>query len=287
MKNLLFMSWDKSNSKTSKEMRERSYLGVILHLSPYWSSDISINTDLNEFPRVFSYRDGKVNLCPSSSKGCRTTCIFYSGRAQIFPHINRKRDERTRLFVRDLDYSLREIIRDLNILEEEARKKKLLPICRFGGTSDIGLQYLYFWPDLQERNGRITLPEWKVKYPSIAKRKGVRNIFQMFPNIQFYEYTKRVDLVDNIHNPPNLHYTFSRSESNEYWCKKFLEEQRCNVAVVFRKSIPKTFWGFPTVNGDRNDLRFLDPNPKVRPVIVGLKAKGSAKTDQTGFVVDN
>jgi hypothetical protein len=52
------------------------------------------------------------------------------------------------------------------------------------------------------------------------------------------------------------------------------------VAVVF-KSVPETYLGRPVINGDETDLRFLDP----RGVIVGLKAKGKAKKDTTGFVV--
>jgi hypothetical protein len=53
-----------------------------------------------------------------------------------------------------------------------------------------------------------------------------------------------------------------------------------NVAAVF-KTIPKTWKGFPVVDGDETDLRFLDG----KNVIVGLKAKGKAKKDTSGFVV--
>ncbi len=38
----------------------------------------------------------------------------------------------------------------------------------------------------------------------------------------------------------------------------------------------------PCVDGDDTDLRFLDP----QGVVVALYAKGGAKTDQSGFVVD-
>ena len=53
-------------------------------------------------------------------------------------------------------------------------------------------------------------------------------------------------------------------------------------AIVFRNQLPKTYKGFNVVNGDLHDLRFLDP----RNSIVGLKAKGKAKTDMSGFVLD-
>jgi hypothetical protein len=53
-----------------------------------------------------------------------------------------------------------------------------------------------------------------------------------------------------------------------------------NVAVVFRNQLPKTWKGYEVVNGDSNDLRFLDK----QGVVVGLIEKGMAKKDETGFV---
>jgi hypothetical protein len=53
-----------------------------------------------------------------------------------------------------------------------------------------------------------------------------------------------------------------------------------NVAVVF-DTLPTTYLGRPVVNGDDTDLRFLDP----QGVVVGLKAKGRAKKDTSGFTV--
>jgi hypothetical protein len=53
------------------------------------------------------------------------------------------------------------------------------------------------------------------------------------------------------------------------------------VAVVFRRSLPESWHGTPVVNGDKNDLRFLD----TRGVVVGLVDKGKARKDNSGFVV--
>jgi hypothetical protein len=47
--------------------------------------------------------------------------------------------------------------------------------------------------------------------------------------------------------------------------------------------MPKKFLGLKVINGDKNDLRFLDPKNS----IVGLYAKGKAKKDYSGFVIDN
>jgi hypothetical protein len=55
-------------------------------------------------------------------------------------------------------------------------------------------------------------------------------------------------------------------------------ERGINVAMVYAPSVP-TDWN--VIDGDLSDLRFLDPPNS----IVGLKAKGKAKKDQSGFVI--
>jgi hypothetical protein len=56
------------------------------------------------------------------------------------------------------------------------------------------------------------------------------------------------------------------------------------IAVVFRTvaSIPKIFKGMTVVPGDDSDVRHIDD----KGVVVALYAKGKAKKDTTGFVVD-
>ena len=61
-----------------------------------------------------------------------------------------------------------------------------------------------------------------------------------------------------------------------------------NVAVVFRdkatlaRYMQSGFLGRPVIDGDKTDLRFADP----KGVVVGLYAKGPARKDDTGFVID-
>jgi hypothetical protein len=105
------------------------------------------------------------------------------------------------------------------------------------------------------------------------------------PDLQVYDYTKSVDHALAFAAgklPANLDITFSRTESNDTDCRKVLMAGG-RVAVVFRDgSFPRTWQGFPVVDGDDTDLRFLDP----RGVVVALKAKGPAIKDRTGWVVD-
>ena len=82
--------------------------------------------------------------------------------------------------------------------------------------------------------------------------------------------------------PKNYQLTFSRSEESKEDELEIVLASGGNVAVVFRGGLPKTYLGFPVVNGDYTDLRFLDPKGSV----IGLTEKGLAKKDETGFVVE-
>jgi hypothetical protein len=126
-------------------------------------------------------------------------------------------------------------------------------------------------------NGTSDLP-WE----RIAGPYGL-SAFQAFPAIQFYDYSKiatRVLMHASGLMPVNYHLTFSRSESNQIDVAAVVAAG-ANVAAVFQKSLPAVWHGVPVVNGDADDLRFLDASG----VIVGLKAKGRAKRDTSGFVV--
>jgi len=103
-----------------------------------------------------------------------------------------------------------------------------------------------------------------------------------FPLVQFYDYTK-------IPRPylrarGNYHVTFSLSESNSATAIDALKHG-VNVAAVFHvkrgQPLPETFLGAPVIDGDLHDLRFLDG---YRGAVIGLRAKGKAKRDTSGFV---
>ena len=99
----------------------------------------------------------------------------------------------------------------------------------------------------------------------------------MFPSQTFYDYTK---LQNRVNLPPNYHLTFSRSEEN-YAAVDMMMAQGYNTAIVF-DSLPAVYNGYKVIDGTETDLRFLDP----KNVIVGLLAKGKAKKDRSGFVVE-
>ena len=153
----------------------------------------------------------------------------------------------------------------------------------------------------RNRPYKFSLDSWK-KWCDKNKKIGVvrlnttsdiswenYNLFEKFPMLQFYDYTKSFRRMcaflgkpftkDEPKFPSNYHLTFSRSENNDTKCEMVLA-MGGNVAVVFRNQLPDTWKGYEVVNGDDTDLRFLDK----RGVVVGLIEKGMAKKDATGFV---
>ena len=110
------------------------------------------------------------------------------------------------------------------------------------------------------------------------------NIFQHFPSVQFYDYTKQyLKMADTV---SNYHLTFSYSGHNTRLCKLVLEQGK-NIAVVFDvkkgKALPETFMGYPVVDGDLTDFRVNDP----KGCVVGLRFKKIADKDVEKIVLSS
>lgn len=189
------------------------------------------------------------NVCPLASEGCRKACLYTAGHGR-YTNVQKARIERTRLWFDERDYFYTQLRADIHFLKRKAFKLGMVPAVRLNGTSDI-------------------LSGDHIK------------LIRDFHDVQFYDYTKvptrfRIKETNGLHN---YHLTFSRSESNEAVALTLLEAGH-NVAVVFDK-LPETWHGYPVFDGDKSDLRFLDP----KVVVVGLKAKGDARKDKSGFTV--
>jgi len=186
-------------------------------------------------------------VCPDASKGCRKACLNYSGRGKC-NNCQQSRIRRTRLLFEKPRAFYVQLHQELVRFVKYCQKHGYKPACRLNLTSDI---------------------EWERLIPQI---------FTDFPSVQFYDYTKSYRrLRDN--KTPNYHLTFSRSESNSFHTTWALKTGH-NVAVVFEHK-PATWHGHTVVNGDEHDLLFLHPKNSV----VGLKPKGRAKHDMSGFVI--
>lgn len=192
-----------------------------------------------------------VNVCPTAElAGCKAPCLFTAGRG-AFSNVKSSRIRKTEAFRDDPVAFVDQLAADIVKAEKKASKMGVKLAVRLNGTSDIA------WEHMRGSDGL--------------------SLMEKFPQIQFYDYTK----LPGRKVPSNYHLTVSYSAVNKKYAAKVLKSKH-NPAVVFKGELPKVWAGRPVVDGDKDDLRFLDP----AGVVVGLKAKGAAKKDASGFVVD-
>lgn len=205
---------------------------------------------------------GVMNTC-SMATDCKVVCLNTAGRGGIFKKgettnvIQQARIRKTKLFFSDKAEFFRQLIKDVKLAQKQAERKGMTLSIRLNGTSDI---------------------VWEKYRVSAGEHQG-ETIFSLFPDTIFYDYTK----VPKRKPPSNYHLTFSRAETmtnHKHVLQAIKDDQ--NIAVVFRGALPSAYLGLPVISGDDSDLRFLDPTGH----IIGLKAKGKAKKDTSGFVVD-
>ena len=204
---------------------------------------------------IMHLRPVSTKICPYQDiAGCKSACLNTAGLGGVYPSIQKARQKKTDLFLDDQAEFMRVLVKDIHTFVRACNRKDKRPAIRLNGTSDIQWEYIEI--------------------------EGHANIFEMFPDIQFYDYTKIP--TRKVEHIANYHLTWSYSESNDKYAS-WIDRVKDNIAVVFRtKDLPETFKGRGVIDGDLHDMRFLDePNS-----VVGLKAKGQAKKDTSGFVID-
>ena len=201
--------------------------------------------------------DGKLfNSCSMAAMAsCIEGCLYTAGRG-AFNNVQTARQRKAEWFYRDRDSFMAQLVIDVAKFANYCRKRDIQPCIRLNGTTDIRWELILI---------------------------DGKNIFERFTDVQWYDYTK----IPNrkVSHLANYHLTWSYSAANPKYEQYFDEVIRngMSVAVVFRKPINLNTWrGYKVVDGDKDDLRFLDPKQS----IVALYAKGKAKKDQSGFVVD-
>jgi len=191
-----------------------------------------------------------LNLCPMASEGCKKACLYTAGRG-VMRLVQDARLKRTLYFRYIKDSFKLKLLKEVEKINRQATKTKTKAVIRLNGTSDLQ------WENI--------------------KVKDDKSLMDLFPNIQFYDYTKIARRFTKP-LPKNYYLLLSSSETNEKDCFEVLK-QGFNVAMVFRQ-VPKTYKSFNVIDGDRHDFRFKDP----KGYIIGLTAKGRAKKDTSGFV---
>ena len=232
------------NAKTTKG-EKKGWLTAILYLAP---------------ARV---ADKFKNVCPWASAGCLAACLYTAGRGRM-TKIQQARIDKTLAFHNDKNAFVDILMKDVRALIRKCQRENLRPAVRLNGTSDL---------------------HWEALFPMNDKE---------FRGVQFYDYTKgeyRARASLGVNWLKNYDLTFSKSESNYSDCRKVLEAGG-RVAAVFQQNFdklnydketgfPRSYAGFPVVDGDDNDLTFT----KRSGVWLALRPKGDATKDKSGFVV--
>ena len=201
------------------------------------------------------------NTCSMASiAGCDIACLYSAGRG-AYSSVQKARINKTEWYYQDNHSFMMQLIKNIKTLINKANKQGLIPLIRLNGTSDIKWENIGF----------------------TYNEKHYDNIMQLFPTVQFYDYTKIINR-DNL--PVNYDLTFSYSGKPAFL--KYVNQainKGMRIAVVFKDKykLPTDYMGLTVVNGDNSDIRHIDPHG----VIVALYAKGKAKQDTSGFVVHN
>ena len=196
----------------------------------------------------------QINICPMASKGCAAACLYTAGRGK-FSNVQSSRINKTNYFIFNKELFIKQLAKE--IIRETAKAEKIGEkiAFRLNGTSDQDFIYL-----LQ-------------KYANL-------NIEDLQPFAIFYDYTKILGKVKKYKDHPNYFLTFSRAEDNESAAIAALNDGS-NVSIVFKGELPNYWRGYKVIDGDTSDLVMIYN----RNVVLGLRAKGEAKKDASGFVV--
>ena len=231
-------------------------MSAILNISN--STKIVKNETVGQLTGIFYGAPSTVSgydVCAFASDGCRKACLNTAGRG-VFDMVQAARIRKTKMFFEDRPGFMTQVIKDVEALIRKAKREKLAPSVRMNGTSDI---------------------KWEKISCGCHK-----NLMAHFPELVWYDYTK-IPIRYRQNLPANYSLTFSVNESN---LPEALEALKLgtNIAVVFKLdddgNLPEFFHGYRVIDGDKHDARYLDEPG----VVIGLKAKGDALKDTSGFV---
>ena len=198
-----------------------------------------------------------LTLCKDASNGCIASCLYSAGRGK-FSNVQSSRINKANYFVTDKKVFLTQLLKEIKKEIKKASDKDEKIAFRLNGTSDIDFLYL------------------------LNKNLDFDIELLTYDKVYFYDYTKSIARAKRYKDFRNYTLTFSKSETNDKEVKEALN-LGINVAAVFKDNLPQKYKGVKVIDGDKSDLEMI----KHKNIILGLKAKGDAKKDTTGFVITN
>ena len=201
-----------------------------------------------------------INICPKANN-CIHPCLNTSGMG-AFNSVQISRQAKTELYVNDRQTFIVKLYNELKSAHSKAIKQGKKIAIRLNGTSDLDFLAII--------KNRLNVDILELFGTTIDSEK---------PGLIFYDYTK---ILGKVEKYTGTKYTLTFShDSNEDEAKKALK-LGANVAAVFRENLPNKYLNIPVIDGDKTDIEMLEYRGK----ILGLSAKGKAKKDMSGFVID-
>lgn len=186
-------------------------------------------------------KGSRINVCPKSDH-CKQFCLNGSGhnkgdqlvRGSGKSKIDQSRIKKTRLFYNDRDLFVRLVIHEIKKWQKKAQEAGMGFSVRLNGTSDLS--------------------------PALFKDPDTGlNLLELFPEVQFYDYTKVYKRIELMQQYSNYDLTFSFDGYNWDECEKFLNAGGKVAVVFFDEKMPKSYHGFPVTDANDYDMRYLDP----------------------------
>ena len=258
MNRLANIKW-KGYDKTIKEVGV-SYLGAVAQSAKLRHS---LYHKVSTYGIYLASADlSGFNVCPNSEY-CKDNCLNGSGHNMVDRlskkgTIDRSRTIKTRLLFANKEVFMRIMIHEIEKERKKAENNGTFFSIRLNCTSDIN---------------------------PIAFTLNGKNILEIFPDIQFYDYTKVLNRIALAKKYSNYDITWSidGSEKNREIGLELLKNGG-RVAVVYGENdMPKTWYGYECCNGDETDYRPSDIAP-----VCALKFKKTANNYVNGkFTLPN
>lgn len=191
------------------------------------------------------------SICPARHiAGCAKPCLNTAGRG-AFSNVQQARKRKSDWWHDDRPGFLAQLRKEMHAFIKSCKRQGVKPVFRLNTISDI---------------------QWE-KFLDIEGEFG---------DAFFYDYTKLANRLGKT--PSNYKLMFSFSAKVEY-APQVVKALSTDVpmTVVFRGGLPSRYMGRAVVDGDESDIH----NVNQGKVIIGLRAKGKAKSDDSDFVIDN
>ena len=221
-----------------------NYLGNVAHSAKMSASFRNGTMTYCVYLAPWTMAGNGHNVCPGGIH-CHESCLVRSGREKIQEFTNgsdnyvmQARIKKTNFFYNDRETFMQILIHEIKRFKNKAEQMNMEFSVRLNGTSDLSPERF------------------------IDPATGL-NILQLFPDVQFYDYTKVANRFNLMEKYANYDITFSYDGYNEKECQNILKKGGKVAVVFFDEKLPKYFWGCKVVDANKYDMRYLDPKGSV------------------------